>query len=80
MENNFLKIENHNDLVRDPSTNAIINKNETEYQNYLRNYERLRREKEELHNLKDDVESLKSDIGDIKNLLTKLIEVKQHDD
>jgi len=78
MENQFLKVENHNDLVRDTSSNAIINKNETEYQNYLRNYERLKREKQELQNLKSDVETLKSDIGDIKNLLIKMTEVKQN--
>lgn len=78
MTNKFLQIENHPDLVRDPSTGAIINRNNGEYQKYLENYQRLRREKEELESLKSDVSGLKSDIDVIKNLLINLTE-KQND-
>jgi hypothetical protein len=78
MTQDFYKIENFPDLVRDASTGAIINKNVTEYQSYVDTYNRLKQEQEELQNLKDDVSSLKSDIGDIKNLLITLLEDKTH--
>lgn len=80
MSDNYFKIQNHPDLVRDPTTNAIINRNASEYQNYLDNYNRLKREQEDLQNLKNDVNSLKTDIGDIKTLLITLLEEKKHDD
>jgi hypothetical protein len=78
MTQDFYKIENYPDLVRDVSTGAIINKNVTEYQTYVDTYNRLKKEQEELQNLKNDVSSLKSDIGDIKTLLINLLEVKNH--
>lgn len=77
-QSNFYRIENYPDLVRDPITNAIINKNASEYQKYVENYNRLKKDQEELQNLKDDVNSLKTDIGDIKNLLITLLEGKNH--
>ena len=33
--NQFLKVEGHAGLVRDMSTGAILNKNRTEYEEYL---------------------------------------------
>lgn len=69
----YIKIENNNNLVRDPITGAIINRNEGEYHNYLKNYERLKREKEEMENLKETVSSLNTEISEIKNLLNVLI-------
>ena len=77
--NDYFKIENHPDLVRDPVTNAIINRNGSDYQNYLDNYNRLKQEQEDLQNLKNDVNSLKTDIGDIKTLLITLLGEKKHD-
>jgi cell shape-determining protein MreC len=79
MTQEFYRIENYPDLVRDPFTGAIINKNVTEYQNYVDTYNRLKEEQTELQNLKNDVSSLKSDIGDIKTLLLTLLEGKNHD-
>jgi cell shape-determining protein MreC len=80
MTQEFYRIENFPDLVRDPSTGAILNKNVTEYQNYVDTYNRLKQEQTELQNLKNDVGSLKSDIGDIKTLLLTLLEDKNHGD
>ena len=35
MNDNYLKVEGHNNLLRDPNTNAIINTNMSEYEQYL---------------------------------------------
>lgn len=75
----FIPVENNKDLVRDPFTNAIINNNKTEYENYVSNYNRLKKEKEEFQQLKTDVSSLSSNIDEIKTLLTLLIKEKNND-
>lgn len=75
----FIPVENNKDLVRDPFTNAIINSNRTEYENYVSNYNRLKKEQEEFQQLKTDVSSLSSNIDEIKTLLTLLIKEKNND-
>jgi hypothetical protein len=80
MNENYIKIENSNSLLRNADTGAIINSDTNEYQNYLNNYERLKKQQQEFENLKDTVNTLSSDIGDIKNLLTTLIRSTNNDD
>lgn len=75
----FVKVENHQDLVRDTYSGAVINTNRTEYDNYMDNYHRLKREKIELEQLKTQVTSLTSDMGEIKNLLKLLVQEKNND-
>ena len=75
----FIPVENNKDLVRDPFTNAIINSNRTEYENYISNYNRLKKEQEDLENLKIQVSSLSSDMDEIKTLLTLLVKEKNND-
>jgi hypothetical protein len=74
----FVKVENHQDLVRDTYSGAVINTNRTEYDNYMDNYHRLKREKIELEQLKTQVSSLTSDMGEIKNLLKLLVQEKNN--
>jgi hypothetical protein len=72
----YIKIENHHNLLRHEHSNAIINNNTTEYENYISNYNRMKKEQEELNNLKNDVSSLHSDVQEIKSLLKLLIKEK----
>jgi hypothetical protein len=74
-----IKIENHPNLLRDQSTSAIINTNNTARDNYLKNYDRMKREKEEFENLKTQVSSLSSDMADIKSMLKLLVTEKKND-
>ena len=69
-----IKVEGHPNLKRDKSTGAIINSNNSAYQNYLIRKSKNDSEKNEIENMKNDIDQLKSDIGDIKNLLLKLVE------
>ena len=75
----LVPVENHKDLWRDPSTNGIINNNTTEYDNYIRNYNRLKQQELELQKLKSDVASLSSNIDDIKTMLKLLVKEKNDD-
>lgn len=65
----YLKVEGKEGLVRDPSTNAIINVNQDEYAKYLaRRNKRTSDEKR--------IEHLENELSEIKRLLTILINNK----
>jgi len=72
----LVKIENHHALLRDGTTNAVINSNKTEYENYISNYNRLKKEKEQIDILQNQVTSLSSDVEEIKSLLKLLVKEK----
>ena len=68
-----IPVKGKDGFFRDSETNAILNKNKDEYQNYVANRKRLLSDKEKMKNLEDKVESLSSDIGDIKDMLSSLL-------
>lgn len=63
----FVKVDGHNGLVRDTSTNAILNINKDEIK-------AARKRKLERRKKEQEFEDLKNEVGDIKNMLTKIIE------
>ncbi len=69
-------IEGHQDLARDPKTNAIINVNSIDYSHYTsaRNAKRSRNER--VDSMEQDLASLKGEIGEIKSLLRELVNGK----
>jgi len=69
----LIPVEGKDGLFRDSRTNAIVNKNDHEYQSYITNRNKLNSEKEKMKELENKVESLSSDIGDIKNMLSTLL-------
>jgi len=74
MEMEYLKVEGHNNLLRDPHTNSIINTNMTEYQQYLARRNVKNDENQKLQNLEEDVTNMRSDLDEIKSLLRSLID------
>jgi len=70
MNDNFIKVEGEQGLVRDPSSNAILNINRDQ-QEAAR--DRLRRFKMKEQELQD----LKNDVGELKSLLMQLLEEKR---
>lgn len=73
MDSKFIKVEGHTDLVRDKITNAIINQNMTEYENYKSLKKIKDHEKEKVQILENDVNEIKNDLNEIKNLLRGLV-------
>lgn len=69
----YLKVEGHNNLIRDPITNSIINTNMSEYQQYLSRRNIKNEENQKIQNLEQDVDSIKDDLNEIKNLLRRLV-------
>jgi hypothetical protein len=72
MNSNHYKVEGHNDLIRDIKTNAIINTNMNEYENYKTLKKIKEQEKQRIECLENDVSEMKNDLSEIKNLLRAL--------
>jgi hypothetical protein len=69
----FLKVSGHDDLVRDTSSNAIINTNMAEYEQYMVRRKAKLEEKQLITKQAEEINSLKSDISEIKQMLQMLI-------
>jgi hypothetical protein len=70
----YLRVEGHNSLLRDPNTNSIINTNMSEYQQYISRRNVKTEEDQKLENLESDVTNIKNDLDEIKSLLRSLID------
>ena len=67
-----VKVQGHSDLVRDPITNAIINTNKSEYEEYISRRNMKKNETQKVQNLEDELSCIKDDIDEIKLLLRRL--------
>jgi hypothetical protein len=67
-----IPIENNIHLKRDEYTNAIINTNMFEYNEYIKNKSKREREEKRISSLENQITELKSDISDIKKLIMGL--------
>jgi hypothetical protein len=67
--NKYLVVKTDNNLIRDLDSNAIISKNNSEFDQFLELSKKKYKEKKEFENLKNDVESIRDEIKEIKNLL-----------
>ena len=65
----MIPVEGHRGLYRDEKSNAIVNCNDYEYQEYLR-------AKNSSLDEKNEIENLKTELSEIKSLLSKLLENK----
>ena len=70
----LIPVEGREGWYRDPDSNAIVNCNVSEYDNYMAAYKRRETKEKKLTTLQDEVSELKSDIGEIKNLLKSLLQ------
>lgn len=73
----FLKVEGHNSLVRDVSSNAIISTDDAEYKAFQKKREIEKRNKKAINKQSEDIESLKNEMSEIKGMLIELLKGKQ---
>ena len=66
------KVDGHNNLIRDENTNAILNTNSSDYNNYLSQRAKRKQGTDRIDNMETDLKSLKDDINEIKTLLKAL--------
>ena len=67
-----MKVKGHNDLIRDENSNAILNTNSSEYDNYLSVRAKKKQGTDRIDTMENDLKSLKDDINEIKTLLRAL--------
>ena len=77
----YIRIESNPTLVRDMTSNAIINTNKEEYLNYINQVSRqtslnetISSTTEQIQVLKTEINSMKEDLSDIKNMLVSLMD------
>ena len=68
-----LKVEGHNNLVRDLNSNAIVNTNTTDFSLYMKRQKMREKQSDELRNTVKEINSLKSELFEIKKLLKEVI-------
>ena len=69
----YIKVKGHDHLIRDPKTNAIINTNMSEYNEYLSRRNSKLKDNQKVQNLESDVANMKEDLDEIKFLLRRLV-------
>ena len=67
-----MKVEGHSNLIRDEISNAILNINSSEYNQYLSQRAKRKQGSERIDNMETDLKDLKNDINEIKSLLRAL--------
>jgi hypothetical protein len=64
-----LKVQGHDSLVRDTSSNAIINSSKSEYKIYMAKYRAREQQSDELRNACKEINNLKAELREIKTLI-----------
>ena len=70
----YLKVETDKTHVRDTDTNAIVNKNKNEFDNFLKLSQKKYEEKKKFDDMRSDLNSLKQDMDEIKTLLRNFMD------
>lgn len=71
--NNVLKVEGHEGLVRDASTFAIINTNESEFAAHISRKKLFEMKKLEAKKQQEELETVKNELLELKNMVAELL-------
>ena len=69
----YLKVETDKTHVRDIESNAIVNRNEGEFDKFMKLSQKKYEEKKKFDNMRSDLDSLKQDVNEIKTLLLNIM-------
>ena len=69
-----LKVEGHDNLVRDTVSNAVINSSTSEYKIYMAKYRAREQQGDELRNSCKEINNLKAELREIKTLVKKVLD------
>lgn len=70
----YIPVEGHSGLYRDPNSTAIINRDKSAYENYIARRDALQKKSEEFEQMKEELDNVKGDIGDIKDMLSVIVQ------
>ena len=72
--NKYVKVKSDVSLVRDVESNAIIRRNQSEFDKFIKLSEKKYAEKKKLDDMRSDLDSLKQDMDEIKTLLRNIMD------
>ena len=68
-----LKVEGHNNLLRDGDTGAIINNDKSGYSSYMMNKNVKDEESIRIQNVEQDLANIQNEISELKSLLKEAL-------
>ena len=68
-----IKVEGHENLVRDINSGAIVNTNVTEYQLYMKRIRSREQQGDQIRNAVKEINTLKAELREIKGLIKELV-------
>jgi hypothetical protein len=69
----YVKVKDHDHLIRNTKSNCIINTNKAEYDEYITRRKLKKSEKNKVENIERDISTLRNEITEIKDLLRSLV-------
>ena len=72
----LIPVDNRDGWYRDPASNAVVNCNKSQYDQYMASYNKRENKEKAFTTLQKEVSGLKSDISDMKSMLLQLVENK----
>ena len=69
----YYKVKDNSDLVKDPSTGAILNTNSLDYDKYVAQRDAKNVEHKKTENIERDISTLRQELDEIKSLLRELV-------
>ena len=73
MSKTFIKVEGHTSLVRDIRSNAIVNRNVSEYQTYMKRVRAREQQGDQIRSAVKEINTLKKELREIKGLIKELV-------
>ena len=68
-----VKVEGYTSLVRDVSSNGIVNTNVSEYQTYMKRIRMRNQQGDEIRSAVKEINTLKAELREIKSLIKELV-------
>ena len=72
----LIPVDTRDGWYRDPASNAVVNCNKSQYDQYMASYNKRENKEKAFNTLQKEVSDLKSDISDMKSMLLLLVEKK----
>ena len=72
---NYLPVEGMDGYYRDTHSGAIVNKNNQEFESYIKRREKMKEERKKFDSLQSEVVNIKSDVDEIKSMLTAITDL-----
>lgn len=68
-----LQVKNYSHLVREVSSNGIVNTNVSEYKKYMKRIKAREEHGDQIRSAVKDINNLKTELREIKNLIKELV-------